>query len=364
MFPPQIPRVFLQWLTAPGESVYDPFCGRGTAPLEASLMGRAGFGSDANPLAVSLASAKINPPTEADALRRLNALEEAYEPPSVASAPPSISMLYSPRTLAQLIYLRKELAAPAGPCDTLIRAVILGLLHANHSRSGATRGLSVSMPNTFAMSPAYVRRYISTHGLEAPDIDAFQMIRAKLHRLALPAAPPTVRGAAWLADATQAAPPEHLPTLPKLIFTSPPYLSVIKYGKYNWVRLWFLGVDPTDVDRRLMASSSPARYLSFMEDVLARMHETVRDDGYVCMVVGDVRRGDEQLDLASAIWNEVASQSDWRLRGIVADRLPTQHKVSRIWKNDPGRACKTDRILILSPRANDLPLPALGRIQW
>jgi DNA modification methylase len=38
-----------------------------------------------------------------------------------------------------------------------------------------------------------------------------------------------------------------------MVFTSPPYLQVIKYAKYNWVRLWFLGEEPSLVDEQLMA---------------------------------------------------------------------------------------------------------------
>ena len=42
MFPPQVPHVFIHWLTEPGDVVYDPFAGRGTAPLEACRMARVG----------------------------------------------------------------------------------------------------------------------------------------------------------------------------------------------------------------------------------------------------------------------------------------------------------------------------------
>src|SRR6266545_5048070 len=63
MFPPQIANVFVRWLTAPGDSVYDPFSGRGTVPLEAVLLGRRGLGSDANPLAVALTQAKAQIPS-------------------------------------------------------------------------------------------------------------------------------------------------------------------------------------------------------------------------------------------------------------------------------------------------------------
>ena len=45
-FKPQLPRFFIERLTAPGEVVYDPFMGRGTTPVEAALLGRVPFGND------------------------------------------------------------------------------------------------------------------------------------------------------------------------------------------------------------------------------------------------------------------------------------------------------------------------------
>ena len=54
-FKPQLPRFFVERLTAPGDIVYDPFMGRGTAPIEAALLGRIPFGNDANPLSLVMA---------------------------------------------------------------------------------------------------------------------------------------------------------------------------------------------------------------------------------------------------------------------------------------------------------------------
>src|SRR5919205_3907131 len=39
-FKAELPRFFIERLTAPGDLVYDPFMGRGTTLLEAALMGR------------------------------------------------------------------------------------------------------------------------------------------------------------------------------------------------------------------------------------------------------------------------------------------------------------------------------------
>lgn len=169
MFPPQVPAVFIEWLTSRGDTVFDPFSGRGTVALEAARTGRMAYASDANPLAVALSKAKVRIPSYAVARNRIEALERGFRRPSIRAVPSEIRMLYSRRTLEQVVYLRQELGADEAS-DCLVRAMTLGLLHGNHSRAGATRGLSVSMPNTLAMAPNYVRSYIAKHDLLAPDV--------------------------------------------------------------------------------------------------------------------------------------------------------------------------------------------------
>ncbi len=362
MFPPQLASVFIRWLSRPGDVVYDPFAGRGTVPLEALLHGRVGYGADANPLAHALTSAKARVPSRRSIARRLSRLERGFDPVSVdtSDVPEQIRMLYAPGTLRQLVYLRRELGTRGS--DSLITGMTLGMLHANHSAAGATRGFSISMPNTFAMAPGYVREYIERQRLRAPEVDVFAMLRARAERYGLPAR--SVRlGASWLHDATALPPARVRRARPRLVFTSPPYLEVIRYGKYNWVRLWFLGRSAPEVDAQLMASASLPRYLGFMEQVLARLKRTVAEDGYVCLVIGDVRRGEQDLNLACEMWHQVAEPAGWHRHGIVADHVPTARKVSRIWKNNPGRATRTDRVLVLSPSAG-VELPGPVRIDW
>jgi site-specific DNA-methyltransferase (adenine-specific) len=87
MFPPSMPHVFIRWLTNPGDVVYDPFCGRGTTVLEACVLGRIGLGSDANPLAWVLSSAKADPPTmqaltdRIEQLRSINGRQDTRDEP-------------------------------------------------------------------------------------------------------------------------------------------------------------------------------------------------------------------------------------------------------------------------------------------
>src|SRR5207253_10193136 len=60
-FKPQLPRFFIERLTDPNETVYDPFMGRGTTPLEAALLGRIPTGNDINPLSAVLVRPRLHP---------------------------------------------------------------------------------------------------------------------------------------------------------------------------------------------------------------------------------------------------------------------------------------------------------------
>ena len=359
--PPQLARVLVEWLSDPGDIVYDPFSGRGTVALESILAGRVAWAADANPLAVALSKAKVGLPSGRSINRRLDDLRRQYVAMRGQNdhfdTPSDIRMLYARNTLDQLCFLRERLGD--SQTDAFITAMILGMLHGNHSKSGATRGFSISMPNTFAMSPGYVKSYIKEHNLLAPEVDVFSLLTQKVDRLALPTRS-LKHGHAWEGDARR--PPKKVAKA-KLLLSSPPYLQVIKYAKYNWVRLWYLGHDWRDVDNRLMASGSLERYCTFLRTSLEASSGLLTKDAVVALVIGDVRRGDEQLNLAHEVTAKVAEPSGWRHLGTVTDEFPIERKVSRIWKSNSGRATKVDRVVLLTKHPS-VELKQLPSINW
>ncbi len=350
MFPPTVPHVFIQWLTEPGDVVYDPFCGRGTTCLEACLSGRVGYGSDANPLAWLLTAAKVDPPSRASVTKRLTELRQIIEPLSIDNEPAAIRSIFAPKTLAQIVWIKRELDTTSR-VDRFLLASLAGILHGNANRDGVPRGLSLPMPNTFAMSPGYIERYAHAHKLVAPELDVLSRLSARVGRfLSIPES--FRRGFAWRQDAGLPASRAVRDSPAKLLMASPPYLEVMKYGKFNWIRLWLLGDTSQAVDSTLFASASLDKYLRFMSAVLIECRAAVRDDGYVCLVIGDVRRGERDVNLASAVAEAAVPGSGFSVVGTIFDRLPATHKVSRIWGERRGRATKIERILVLrSPRS-------------
>jgi DNA methylase len=65
-FIPQIPSYIIDILSNPGDTIYDPFCGVGTAMVEAVRLGRRAYGTDSNSIAVRVAVAKMTLLTEVE----------------------------------------------------------------------------------------------------------------------------------------------------------------------------------------------------------------------------------------------------------------------------------------------------------
>ena len=110
-FKPQLPRFFIERLTDPGDTVYDPFMGRGTTVLEAALLGRTPIGCDINPLSAVLLAPRLDPPSLRAVEERLAAVD--WESPE--DAPDDLLTFYHPDTLREIGALKTYLPAARRP---------------------------------------------------------------------------------------------------------------------------------------------------------------------------------------------------------------------------------------------------------
>ncbi len=347
-FPPKVPHYFIDRFTKIGDLVLDPFSGRGTTPTEACLMGRIGVGSDLNPIAYVLTKAKIQPPKKESLLSRLSSLKLNFTPQNTVDVPDKIKMLYSEATVQQLLYLKNELDIKNSIVDNFIMALSLGGMHGDSSKPSY---MSIPMPNTFSMSPNYVREYIINHRLKTPDHDAFSVIRYRLERLYKEEMAP-IKGRAYNEDVRKI--PEKLKdNKADMIFTSPPYLRVIKYGKLNWIRLWMLDVEPSDLDKKLDDKHTVPKYMDFMKETINTLAKVMAEDALCFIVVGQVNgtRGpgkDKSIKLGTYVANELNEKEDQTFIDAIDDKYNKDSKVSRIWgKEKKGKATNFDQIIIL-----------------
>ena len=384
-FPAPLVHAFIARYSRPGDVVLDPFSGRGTTPLQACAEGRVGVGNDLNPFAHLLTAAKVEPPTLAEARTRLAALRVGWASGAaewqalaaqvqaaatqagtlipragartlpgegVESVPAEVALSFHPRTLAQLLAVRTALRLDER-ADRFLAGALTGILHGK-----SPSYLSGIMPNTFSMAPRYVRDFAARTAFAPPERDVFDLLERKLARLFRQPAP-TTPGLALLGDARDVAPRARvalrargLPDRARLVVTSPPYLRVVKYGYYNWLRTWLLGFDARAIDAALDDAHHRAAYLVFLRDVLAGLRPLLTDDAVLVLVIGDVEtdRGraiQDGIGLAERAWESAAEPEGYRLAGIALDAIPAGRKMTRLWGDEAGRATKTDRILVL-----------------
>ena len=81
-----------------------------------------------------------------------------------------------------------------------------------------------------------------------------------------------------------------------LVVTSPPFLDVVNYAGDNWLRCWFIGVDPASVT--LTVPRKLEEWQRAMTQVFGELHRVLRPGGHVAFEVGEVRRGKVKLEEA------------------------------------------------------------------
>jgi site-specific DNA-methyltransferase (adenine-specific) len=364
MFPAKVAHYFIQRYSRTGDLVLDPFSGRGTVPLQARVEGRRTISNDLNPLAYVLSQAKAHPPTWSGAGTLLRRLETSYRRGACAEpdVPEDIRMLYHPNTLRQICYLRDYLLRKkiGDWCqeEFMLGGSLAGIMHGSFRRDGTSQYLSISMPNTFSMSPTYVKKYIETNRLTAPDQDVFECLKDKLARLYLDAIDGP-DGRTFMRDASSLLTQRTIkPASVDLVVTSPPYLQVVNYGTANWIRLWLLGLDEVGRDRgagrRTLDAALDHRhtYISYQDFILKTLRgirRVLKQNGVAVLVIGDVADpGKAPIPLAAQIWQDVGDQTGLRQLELIEDHLPVQNKVSRIWGDTKGQATNRDCALVLA----------------
>src|SRR5947207_1869088 len=104
-FKAQLPRFFIERLTAANDVVYDPFLGRGTTTIEAALLGRRVVGCDINPLSSILTAPRLRPPSDRGVRDRLASLEWNYD----GELNEELLTFYHQDTLREICALRSHL---------------------------------------------------------------------------------------------------------------------------------------------------------------------------------------------------------------------------------------------------------------
>ena len=299
-FKPQLPRFFIERLTQLGDVVYDPFMGRGTTAIEAALLGRVPFGNDINPLSLTLTSPRLLPPTLEQVEARLRDIRLTDHD----EFPKDLLAFYHPDTLREICALKKHFLKNANSRRSSSTAAVdqwLCMIALNRLTGHSPGFFSVyTLPPNQAVSLASQLKINAKRKQTPPRRDVIKIILKKSNQLLGDVTPDirqTLRSVAEAARFTNAPandtrelPPESV----ALAVTSPPFLDVVQYADDNWLRCWFLGIDPKSV--AITAPKKIEAWAVVMTNVFRELHRVLKIGGHIAFEVGEVHGGKTKLE--------------------------------------------------------------------
>jgi DNA methylase len=296
-FKPQLPRFFIERLTAPGDLVYDPFMGRGTTPLEAGLLGRVPVGNDVNPLSIVMTHPRLRPPRieEVEARLRKIPLDDPEDMPE------DLLAFYHPKTLRAISSLKKHLlfARTCGELDPIDEWLALVCLNRLTGHSNGFFSVYTLPPNQ-AVSVKSQRKINEKRNQTPPERDVVKIILKKTKQLMGEVDQQTrstlagVANRAMLLTGPAAATPQIPSNSVSLVVTSPPFLNVVQYATDNWLRCWFLGIDAKSV--QLTVPHKLSDWGAAMLEVFRELHRVLKPGGHIAFEVGEVHSGKTKLE--------------------------------------------------------------------
>lgn len=345
-FKPQLPHFFIDLLTQEGDTVYDPFSGRGTTVIEAGLMGRRVISNDINPLSEVFSRPRFFIPVLKDVEKRLAEIPYYKN----LQADMDLSMFYHPDTEAEIVSLKnylleKRQSGREDHIDGWIRMV------ATNRLTGHSPGFfSVyTLPPNQAVSPERQIKINEKRHQKPEYRDTRKIILKKSKSLIKNLTQKEKEnlrkaGESALFLAEDARFTNQIPDgSVQLTVTSPPFLDVVQYSQDNWLRCWFNSIDAEEISKKITMSRTVGEWCGVMGDVFRELFRITRKGGWVAFEVGEVRGGSVKLDEHVV---PLGLAAGFECEGILIN-LQEFTKTSNIWGiNNNTHGTNTNRIVM------------------
>lgn len=276
-----------------GDYIIDPFAGRFSSVFAGGVLGRNSVGIEINPLGWLYGKTKLKPAKKESVLKKL---KEVYDTRNdyktdAENSEEFFQICYCQEVLKFLFAARENLDWRRKPIDRTLMSIILVSLHGKLGE-----GLSNQLRQTKSMGLNYSINWWKSKDLsEPPEINPFDFLKKKIEWRYKKETPQidTNCKAFWddstekLIEIKKEAKKENKTY--SLLFTSPPYQSIVDYHADQWLRLWLLNEKVNNDDKYKKRFVSKSDYEELLNNVFGNCAEMMSRKSTI-FVRTDVRK--------------------------------------------------------------------------
>lgn len=318
MFPLEFPLGVLK-KAKQGQTIADPFCGRGTTLFAARIKKMRAVGIDSSPVAVAISKAKLSRVSQEEVVELcktvINQQNIEFELPSGEFW----SLAYHEKTLMDLCKLRSYLIERNGrtesAADNVLRGLLLGALHGPLNKSDVPSSFfSNQMMRTFAPKPDYAVKFWKSRKLSPPYSDIAAVIEKRAARFLSEQPISSYKVKVEQGDSRSKKSYSSVRAKIDWVVTSPPYYGMNTYEQDQWIRKWFLGGEhkPNYKTKVQLSHSSIETFSADLAKVWDNVYRHANNQLRMIVRFGSI--GSRLVDYTDIIRKSLElSEADWKI---------------------------------------------------
>ncbi|MFW9878057.1 MAG: DNA methyltransferase [Candidatus Thorarchaeota archaeon] len=323
---PSFAHFLIKYISNKDDIILDLFCGIGTIPTEAALMGRRSVGVDLNPYAYYIAKAKSDNKRDLkDILKYLNTVKIDTKGIRLEETPEWVKEYYNANTLKEILFLINKLKADK---QYFILGCLIGISQ-GHRPGHLSKPCAWTLPfkpkkddkgEYREVKPRLIEKIKRTYQSNFEEMKEMQIYLADARKLPL-----------------QNNSVDH-------VISSPPYFDTLDYVNSHRLRLAVIGFYNTDKNKLLKQNLIQRfdTYLEEMEICIKEINRVIKKSGYCIFILGDCFKRGAIINTAEQL-KPICEKYGFTSHAIIQDKIPINKSVQKRTKTQ-----KHDRIMILT----------------
>jgi len=289
-FVPQIPQIIINTLSTPGSTVMDPFSGSGTTLVEAKLAGRHSIGIDINPISLLISKTKTTVLSNAQFLKIDKILEKIQKDFKEYDEKNSKKYVTIPEIYNLDLWFQKNVQIELGIIKKNIDAE-KNIKVRNFLLTGFSAIINPVSNQISDTKYASTNKNISTNDTITKFVTKILGMKKRLIEFSNLAQNVSCK----IYDCSTLSIKPVKDEQVDLIVTSPPYANTYDYYLYHrhrmeWLECYSKQPQLLEIGSRNKHSDDNLgiqSYLDSMEESMKEFYRVLKDDSFLCMVIGD-----------------------------------------------------------------------------